>query len=353
MKPVSVAVAGSTPAEIAAFATEAEAAGVDSVWAIELFRSAFTQATFLATQTERADVGTGIAWAFTRSAMSIAMSAMDIDEISGGRFRLGLGAGVKALNERWHNAEYGRPAPHLRETIEAVRTIVHAAANQEPVRYEGTYHDLDIRGWVRSTPPPRAEIPIYCAAVQKGMARIAGDVADGMLGHPMCSADWIEQQLIPAYEEGLARSARDRSSFKHIASICCAIDEDEEAALDAARRTVAFYATVKSYLPLYELHGFGAEAAAAAEAFKRGDVGAVPAAIPDAMVERFCAVGPSDKVRRRVAEIAERVDGIMPGPPTYFLPEEQVAEYNRRILRAFGSSPSTPPDEPPAPRSEG
>lgn len=340
MTSVAVAVAGSTPAEMADFAAEAEAAGVDSVWAIELFRSAFTQATFLATQTERADVGTGIAWAFTRSAMSIAMSAMDIDEISGGRFRLGLGAGVKALNERWHNAEYGRPAPHLRETVEAVRAIIRAAANRESVRYEGGYHDLDIRGWVRSTPPRRAEIPIYAAAVQKGMARMAGDVADGMLGHPMCSPEWIERELIPAYEEGLRRSGRGRAGFEHIASVCCAIDEDEEAAIDAARRTVAFYATVKTYLPLYELHGFGAEAAAAGEAFRRGDLAGVLAAIPDAMVERYCATGPADKVRARLDEVAELVDGVMPGPPTYFLPEEQVAEYNRRILRAFGSSRS-------------
>lgn len=336
MKPIAVGVTGATPAEMAAFAAEAEAAGVDSVWAIEIFRGAFTQATYLATQTERTDIGTGIAWAFSRSAMSIAMSAMDIDEISGGRFRLGLGAGVKALNERWHNAEYGRPAPHLRETVEAVRAIIGAAARGESVRYEGEYHDLDIRGWVRSTPPVRESIPIYCAAVQKGMARMAGDVADGMLGHPMCTAEWIERELIPAYEEGLSRSGRERSGFEHIASLCCAIDEDEAAAIDAARRTVAFYATVKTYRPLYELHGFGDAAAAAGEAFRRGDIAGVLAAIPDAMVERYCAAGPPDKVRAKLDEISTLVDGVMPGPPNYFLPEEQVAEYNRRILATFG-----------------
>lgn len=337
MGPIAVGVTGKTPAEMAGFAREAEAVGAESAWSIELFRNAFTQATYLAAQTERIGVGTGIAWAFTRSAMTLAMSAMDIDEISGGRFRLGLGAGVKALNERWHNAEYGRPAPHLRETVEAVREIIAAAAEGRPVRYEGSYHDLDIRGWVRSTPPLRAAIPIYCAAVQKGMARMAGDVADGMLGHPMCSPRWIEQELIPAYEEGLARSSRQRRDFTHIAAICCAIDEDEQVAIEAARRTVAFYATVKTYLPLYELHGFGAEAAAAAEAFRRGDLAGVLDAIPDAMVENYCAAGPPDKVRARVEELARVCDIVMPSPPTYFLPEEQVTEYNRRILRHLAS----------------
>lgn len=338
MTKVAVAVTGSTPGEMAEFASEAEAAGVDSLWAIEIFRSAFTQATFLAGVTKSADVGTGIAWAFTRSAMSIAMSAMDIDEISGGRFRLGLGAGVKGLNGHWHNADYGRPAPHLRETVEAVRMIIEAAATQTPVRFEGEYHDLDIRGWVRQTPPLRATVPIYCAAVQRGMARMAGDVADGMLGHPMCTARWIEEEQVPAYEEGLARSGRERGGFDHIAGICCAIDEDEEAALDAARRTVAFYATVKTYLPLFELHGFGAEATAAGQAFRKGDLAGVLAAIPDAMVERYCAVGPPDKVRERADEIGARVDGIMPGPPSYFLPGERILDYNRRILDLFGAA---------------
>ncbi len=337
MEHVSLGVTGATPSEMAAFAAEAERSGVEALWALEIFRGAFTQATFLAAKTERADVGTGIAWAFTRSAMSLAMSAMDIDEISGGRFRLGLGAGVKRLNETWHNAEYGRPAPHLKETVEATRAIIHAAAAQEPVTFKGEYHDLDIRGWVRSTPPLRAEIPIYCAAVQSGMARMAGDVADGMLGHPMCTARWIEEQVAPAYEEGLSRSGRSRADFTHIASICCAIDDDEQAARDAARRTVAFYATVRTYMPLYELHGFGENAAAAAAAFRNGDLAGVLAAIPDEMVDRYCAVGSEDAVRTRVEEIAERCDGILPGPPTYFLPEEQVETYNRRILDAFGS----------------
>ena len=108
----------------------------------------------------------GIAWAFTRSPFILAISALDVDEMSGGRFRLGLGAGVKRLNETWHGVEYGRPAPHLRETIEAVRLIMAKAHAGEPIRYQGEYHDIDIKGWCdrsgrlesgcRSTPRPSA-----------------------------------------------------------------------------------------------------------------------------------------------------------------------------------------------------
>jgi probable F420-dependent oxidoreductase len=337
MERVSIGAMGSTPADMAELARKAEAGGIESVWAIELFRNAFTQTTYLSTRTETVDIGTAIAWGFVRSPMTMAMSAMDIDEISGGRFRLGLGPGVKRLNETWHNADYGRPAPHLRETIEAVRSIIHAAAAGEAVAFKGEYYDLDIKGWYRATPPLRADIPIYTAAVQKGMARMAGDVADGLIGHPLCSARWIEQEIVPAFELGLSRSGRDRSDFTYLPSVCVAIDDDYRRGLDAARRTVAFYSTVKTYMPLYELHGFGQNAADAAAAFRRGDIEGVAAAIPDEMVEQYCAVGSPDQVKAKVEEVARFADAIFPGAPTYFIPDEQITEYNERIIEVFGS----------------
>ncbi len=88
---ISVAGIGVTVADLEAEAKRAEAAGVECVWAPELFRAADTQAAFLAAKTERIAVGTGIAWAFTRSPFIHAISALDIDEMSGGRFRLEVG----------------------------------------------------------------------------------------------------------------------------------------------------------------------------------------------------------------------------------------------------------------------
>ncbi|HNC04893.1 MAG TPA: LLM class flavin-dependent oxidoreductase [Solirubrobacterales bacterium] len=91
MEKVSIGITGETPEDMAAMARLAEAAGFDCGWAIELFRNAFTQTTFLGAKTESMGIGTAIAWGFVRSPMTMAMSAMDIDEITGGRFRLGLG----------------------------------------------------------------------------------------------------------------------------------------------------------------------------------------------------------------------------------------------------------------------
>ncbi|MGK2954667.1 MAG: LLM class flavin-dependent oxidoreductase [Solirubrobacterales bacterium] len=336
MDHVSIGAMGDSPKDMADLALKAEAAGIESVWAIELFRNAFTQTTWLASQTESVDIGTSIAWGFVRSPMTMAMSSMDIDEISGGRFKLGLGPGVKRLNETWHNAQYGKPAPHLRETIQATRAIIAAAAAGESVTFKGEYYDLDIKGWYRATPPVRADIPIYTAAVQAGMSRMAGDVADGLIGHPLCSAQWIEEVIVPAFELGLSRSNRSRSDFTYLPSVCVAIDDDYERGMDAARRTVAFYSTVKTYMPLYELHGFGENAANAAAAFRKGDIDGVAAAIPDEMVEQYCAVGTIDKVRAKVEEVARFSDAIFPGAPTYFIPNEQIVEYNEKIIEAFG-----------------
>ncbi|HEY2716448.1 MAG TPA: LLM class flavin-dependent oxidoreductase [Solirubrobacterales bacterium] len=334
---ISVAAIGTSIAELEAETLRAEAAGVECVWAPELFRSAVTQAAYLAGKTERIGVATGIVWAFTRSPFIHAVTALDIDEMSGGRFRLGMGAGVKRLNETWHNASYGKPAPHLREAIEATRLIMRQASAGEPIRYQGEYYDIDIKGWVRPPPPAReTPPPIYTAAVQAGMARMAGDVADGLIGHPIQSLRWIDEVVVPAFEEGLRRSGRERAGFDYIPTVCCAIDDDEGRAIDMARRTISFYATVKTYAPLWELHGFTAEAAAAGEAFRRGDLAGVPAAISDAMVEAYCAAGPLDKVRARVEATAERADALFLTPPTYFISEAELAEFQNRIIDAFG-----------------
>src|SRR3954467_9486385 len=152
---ISIAAIADTASDLADQARAAEAAGIECIWTPELFRSSVTQATWIAAKTQRIAVGTGIAWAFTRSAFILAVTALDIDEMSGGRFRLGLGAGVKRLNETWHSVDYGKPAPHLRETIEATRLIMEKASTGEPIRYEGEYIDLDIKGWIRPHKPDR------------------------------------------------------------------------------------------------------------------------------------------------------------------------------------------------------
>ncbi len=108
------------------------------------------------------------------------------------------------------------------------------------------------------------------------------------------------------------------------------------AASRARASSIAFYSTVRTYKPLWEMHGFADAAEAAGDAFRKGDLAAVPEQIPDEMVETYTAAGPLDKVRARVAEVAERGDGVFLTPATYFIPPEQIGEYQTKIIDSFG-----------------
>ena len=332
------------PKELIERARRAEALGFDSVWTGESWSSdAFTPLAWIAAHTDRLNLATGIAQMSARSPVTMAMHAMTLDSLSGGRFRLGIGVSGPQVVEGWYGRPFSKPLARTREYVQIIRDVL---AREAPVTNDGPHYPLPYRGpdavglgkpLKSITHPPRADIPIYTAAVQKGMSRMAGDVADGLIGHIICSAQWIEQEIVPAFELGLSRSGRDRSSFTYLPSICVAIDDDYQRGLEAARKTLAFYSTVKTYLPLYELHGFGQNAADAGAAFRKGDLAGVAAAIPDEMVETYCAVGTPDKVREKVAEVAGFGDGILPGAPTYFIPNEQIVEYNERIIEVFGN----------------
>jgi alkanesulfonate monooxygenase SsuD/methylene tetrahydromethanopterin reductase-like flavin-dependent oxidoreductase (luciferase family) len=178
-------------------------------------------------------------------------------------------------------------------------------------------------------------VPIYTAAVREGMARMAGDVADGLIGHPICSLRWLDEVVVANFERGLERSGRSRAGFDFLPTVCCAISDDEEAAYDAARKTICFYATVRTYMPLWELHGFGEAASAVGDAFRRGDFAAMPDLVPTEMIDIYCGAGPLDKVRERVGEVAERADGLFLTPPTYFISPEEIGQYQARIVEAF------------------
>ena len=111
-----------------------------------------------------------------------------------------------------------------------------------------------------------------------------------------------------------------------------------------ARRTISFYATVKTYAPIWEMHGFDStRRTRPAPPSAAVTWPAVPAAIPDAMVETYCAAGPLDKVRDRVEATAERADGLFLTPPTYFISPEELSEFQNRIIDAFGPASGESP----------
>ncbi|MDQ3646658.1 MAG: LLM class flavin-dependent oxidoreductase, partial [Actinomycetota bacterium] len=171
-----------------------EKAGFESCWAAETTHTAFVTTAAAISRTSTINVGTAIALAFPRSPTITAMTAADLDELSGGRFILGLGTQVKRINEERFSVKFEHPVRKLKEYAQAMRTVW-AANRGDDVVFEGEFYNITRPTFGgRRMPPPR-DVPIYFAAVGKLMARACGEVADGLIGHPLASPRYLEEVI--------------------------------------------------------------------------------------------------------------------------------------------------------------
>jgi len=326
---------GETMAELIAAARAAEASGFDSVWTTELHRTAFVSAAAVACATSRVRVGTGIALAFVRSPMITALTALDLDDLAGGRFILGLGAGVRRLTEDWHHATYGRPGRHISETVEIVRHLIAAAHTGDEHHFQGEYERVRVRGYQRPWPPVRAAIPVYLAAVGPVMLRTAGRMADGWISHELNSPAYLRERALPLLDEGLASAGRDRAGLEVVASAVCHVDRDRRAAKRWAARLVAFYATVRSYQDFFDFHGFGAEARFIQQCFRAGDEAGMARVVPDEMVDALVLAGEPDEVSERLSRYEGLADVVKLSPLTHLVPAEVTRQGQHALLELF------------------
>lgn len=315
----------------------AESVGMDGLWAEHLNATPFVSLAAVAAETKRMTLGTSIALAFTRSPLETALTALDMDAITNGRFILGLGSGVQRLVERWHGVEYGKAVPHLKEVVQSVRLIMQKAHTGEPMKYEGKYCNVNIVGWTRPMKPVRDEIPIYLAGVQAGMARLAGEVAQGLLGHIIWSPFWIKDVIFPNIEIGLKRSGRKRSDIQLMVPLVVIISKDRKEARHDARNEVAFFATVRTYQPLFEAHGFGDVTTKIQETFRaEGHGEKVTSLVTEEMIDAFTVVGTVDDVQKRIAQFTDLVDGIMVEVPGFHMENDKTEDYRKAIFETFG-----------------
>ena len=318
-------------AEIADSVRRLEDLGLDGVWAPQLHSPPFATLAAAAMASTRLKLGSGIALAFTRSPMETALSALDIDRISGGRMVLGLGTGVRLWNERSHGIVYGKPVAHLREVVQTVRAIIERGHTGELGAIDGAYHKLDLRGFTTMRRPVRPSIPIYVPALFRNTVVAAAEVADGLLGHPMWSTDWIAEQA-KTLETSLTSNQRPRDQFHVNLWNYAAIAADRRQAIDDMRGTVAFYSSVAQYEKYYAAHGFGAQARAVLEAARRNDSAAMLKAVPDEMVTTFAIAGTPDEARERIERMWRHADSITLSPPANFIRAAKVAEYRKAIV---------------------
>lgn len=325
---------GETLDELLDAARRAERAGAEVLWVEELHRSATVQAAAVASVTERAKIGTAIALAFTRSPVITALEALDVDEISGGRLLLGLGSGVQRLNEDWHNARFGKPVAHLRETVRNIREFWRTAPTGEPIDLAGEWEPMRIRGYQRPFPAARPAIPVYLAAMGPAMTRLAGAIGDGWISHELCSTRYVAERILPELSAGVARTeGKKREDVDVVVSACCSVADDEATAMRRASGLVGFYASVRTYADFFAFHGLGEQQQRVVDAFRSGKrADDLAAAVAPEMVDALTLTGSRGRVAERITRYEGLADTIKLSPPTQGLPPEETRSAQEELI---------------------
>jgi probable F420-dependent oxidoreductase len=327
----------SPAAAVAAQAKMQEDAGVDGIMAPQLNSTPFIPLAVAAAATSRVRLLSGIALAFTRSPYETALSAMDLDRISSGRFILGLGCSVQALSGDVYGMPYGKPLAHLREVVEVIRLVIGKAHTGELGRYEGVYrkHDFSLMDWLSRTPPVRTEIPIWIAALRQPLVSLAAEIGDGVMGHPIWSVQWTTTQVPEAIQKGLERAGKQRSDIEVQGGLYVAVNNNRAEAVNDARATAAFYGGAQQYEEYFAAHGFRDEARHLQEAVQQGGLAAASNLVPDEMAETFVVCGTPDEVRKRIEPVWDVVDSLVLAPPTYAQEPAKVMTYAAAIASTF------------------
>lgn len=312
-----------------------ETAGIEGIWAPQIFGAPFTTLAAAAAVTNRIKLGTGIALAFTRSPLETACSAIDLDHISDGRAVLGLGSSAKSQIEGSFGMPYGKPLAHMREVVGQVRAIVAKGHTGELTQLAGEYHTLDLSHFRLVRPPRRSAIPIYLPAVFEKACEQAGDIADGLLGHPLWTTGWLRDRVGQSLKAGLDKSGRSRHAVDVNLMIFTVINPNRADAIADARANIAFYTQSPQYLRYFTEIGFGKAARAIQAAFASQDYDAMARACPDEMVSAITILGSADEVRSQVAERAVHANSITPVVPQFGVEPEKAAIYRKRIAETF------------------
>jgi len=311
----------------------AEAIGFDALWTTETQHNPFLPIPLIAEHTTRLETGTAIAVSFARSPGDLAYTAWDLAAQTKGRFILGLGTQVKGHITRrfgleWPSSVVGK----LREQIGAVRALWENWQNGTKLNFRGEYYKITLMSpFFNPGPIKYPHIPIYIAGVNTGLARLAGEVCDGFHAHPFNSPRYLREVLLPAIEEGAAKTGRSRADVAVCATVFAVTSDAEKAFV---RQQISFYASTPSYRRVMRLYGWEEVAERLSEHAAKGEWGAMPALITDEMMAEF--VTEAETPAELAAALHERYDGIADRLALYtpFTPGERDAFW-KELRRAF------------------
>jgi probable F420-dependent oxidoreductase len=318
------------PDRAAQRARELAATGVAGLFTFEGPHDVFLPLAVAAEATD-VDLMTNVAIAMPRSPMHLAHAAWDLQLMSGGRFRLGLGSQIKPHVEKRYGATWSPPAARMREIVLAVKAILTSWQDGTRLDFRGefTQHTLMPPTFVPG-PNPYGPPPVLLGALGPVMTRTAAEVADGLLVMPFHSHRHFRERTLPAVEEGLARAGRERDAFGIFPQAILAMGRtaaEREAATTGVRGLLAFYGSTPAYLPVLEVEGWADLQPELNALSKTGDVAAMMALVTDEMVDTLAVRGTPEEcaaeLRRRFGDVSDRVCGYFPG---YDAPLEQVRD---------------------------
>jgi len=297
---------GMGPAEQLAVAQAAEAMGYDSIWTAEAYGSdAATVLAWLAAGTTRIKLGAGILQIPARSAAMTAMTAATIDQLSGGRFLLGLGSSGPQVSEGWHGVRFGKQLQRTREYVAVVRM----ALEHQKVEFHGETLDLPLpdgpgKALKLTIRPVQKQIPIYLAVLGPKNVALAGEIADGWL--PVFFSPEHTAELRVPLEEGAARAGRTLDDFRICPNVNVYISNDASTARDAVRPLLALYVggmgsrEQNFYNRLVSSYGFEAAAQQVQDLYLEGKRAEAMSALPDELIDMVSITGTRDRARERI-----------------------------------------------------
>lgn len=329
-----------TPLDIrdfGALAKTAEDVGLDAVLVEETKDDPFQLLALGAASTSTIQLGTSVAIATPRSPTVTAMSAWSLQKLSGGRFVLGLGTQVRAHVERRYGLPWSAPAPWMRDYINATRAVWECWQNGTPLRFQSDHYNLDVMVPLFDPGPiDFPDIPIHLSAIGPNMCAVAGEVANGVRLHPVCTPKFIDEEVVTNLAKGAARSNRDVDEVEVCMKplIGTAPDGDTlDQVIRTVRARVAFYLSTPSYRRTFRVHGWEDIAREASQLSRAQAWEKLPELVTDEMLHTVATIGTYDEIAEKLADrYATRVDRIEFSTP---VTSEGDADALRNILADF------------------
>lgn len=293
-------------------AAQVEALGYDAVMFEETKHDPYLVMGLAAAATTTLGIGTAVAIAFPRSPAVTAMSAWSLQKLSRGRFTLGLGTQVRGHIQRRFGMKWSPPGPWMREYVEAVRAVWQAWEQGEQPAFHGEHYDISLTVPLFDPGPiEHPDIPIHLAAVNAYMCQVAGEVANGVRPHPVCTARYIADIMWPAVRKGAELRGRNLDDFAvSIKPLIAAADDEKVLAekIRDVRARVAFYASTPAYRAAFAAHGLGDLADELKHLSRAQRWEEMPAYIDDEVLHTYACVGTYDQIGDI---LAERYGGIV------------------------------------------